>query len=185
MPSKPLPRPTPIPSHVQTEIKTLSATNAYSVSRALAAGRLRRYGQDATAAIPQLIDTLNDTNPLEESWTVSEGHLKSRKTAAAEEAVARLAKIGTPAVEPLIAALSDNRVNVRVNAATALGRISDLRTIEPLIKALEDDSWFVRQKAAWALGELKDKRATDPLIVCLREARPRRTRLSQRDWLIT
>ena len=68
-----------------------------------------------------------------------------------------LAEIGSPVVLPLIAALED-RVRPayqRVNAARALGKIEDERTVEPLIVALRDDDEEVRLAAVSALGDLK------------------------------
>ena len=157
------------PSGVQAEIETLSSANSNSVSRALAAGRLRRWKEDAAAAIPQLINTLNDTDPLQESWTVSPGIGESRNTSAANEALETLVQLGARSVDPLMAALNDSRGNVRAYAAEGLGRIRDARAIQPLINALADKNWFVREKSALALGELKDKRAVDPLIVTLEQ----------------
>lgn len=48
-----------------------------------------------------------------------------------EEAAAVLVRIGTPAVEPLIAALNSNNWYVRQYAADALGDIKDPRAFEP------------------------------------------------------
>lgn len=58
-----------------------------------------------------------------------------------QQAVADLAEIGPPAVEPLIAALEDrDDSQVRAEgAALALGRIRDPRAVRPLIAVLEDD----------------------------------------------
>ena len=53
--------------------------------------------------------------------------------------------------------------NVRLAAASALGRIVDKRTVKSLIKAL-DDRRRVKEVAAQALGEIGDSRAVDSLI---------------------
>jgi HEAT repeat protein len=74
------------------------------------------------------------------------------------------------AVEPLIAALGDERSDVRQAAAEALGEIKDPRAVEPLIAALKDAEWRVRAAAAYALGEIKDPRAVEPLIAALKDA---------------
>jgi HEAT repeat protein len=96
------------------------------------------------------------------------------------------------AVEPLVAALTDEDCDVRKVAAAALGKIGwepqndtqrALRTIalskweeatslgaaavEPLIVALKDRYVSVREKAAEALGKIGDARAVEPLIVAL------------------
>ena len=67
------------------------------------------------------------------------------------------------AVEPLIAALDDER-GVNEVAALALGEIGDLRAVEPLTKTLGDENWEVRSSAAKALGKIGDGRAVDPLV---------------------
>lgn len=51
-----------------------------------------------------------------------------------------LVKIGAPAVEPLIADLTDDRRYLRETVARILGEIGDNRAIEPLLTALEDKS---------------------------------------------
>lgn len=48
--------------------------------------------------------------------------------------------IGTPAVEPLIAALDSDHKETRDNAAFVLGCIGDVRAVEPLINKLENYS---------------------------------------------
>ena len=64
--------------------------------------------------------------------------LKDDNSSVRRDAAAALGKIGTPAVEPLIAALKDNDSGVRRYAAAALGKIKDARAVEPLIDALRD-----------------------------------------------
>lgn len=53
--------------------------------------------------------------------------------------------------------------NVRLAAASALGKIGDSRAVAPLIDALGDQDG-VQEVAALALGEIGDKRAVDALI---------------------
>jgi len=72
-------------------------------------------------------------------------------------------------VEPLIAALKDEDVNVRWPAARALGEIKDTRAIKPLIAALKDAEWIVREAAAEALIKIGAP-AVEPLIAALTEA---------------
>lgn len=78
-----------------------------------------------------------------------------------------LVEIGDPAVEPLIAALKNERDKVRQSAAKALGRIGDPRAVEPLIAALQDDHGHVRELSARALGSIGDPRAVEALIAVL------------------
>jgi len=61
-----------------------------------------------------------------------------------------IANFGSPAVEPLIKALQDERTDDR--AAEALGKIGDRRAIEPLIAVLPKS-----ESARWALGKLTNQ----------------------------
>src|SRR5437870_5821082 len=92
-------------------------------------------------AIPALMDTLSERDPHDESSRVN--------TCAADA----LAKIGEPALVPLIAALHQRRdINDawrRNWVADALGMLGDLRAVEALIRALDDGD--VRTNAAEAL----------------------------------
>ena len=49
-------------------------------------------------------------------------------------------------------------------AATALGRIGDVRAVGPLIKALSSADNGTRENAAWSLGRLGDRHAIEPLF---------------------
>lgn len=70
-------------------------------------------------------------------------------------------------IEGLIKALEyQEDQNVRLAAASALGRIKDSRAVEPLISALEDHP-RVREVAALALGEIGDPRAVRGLVTIL------------------
>ena len=158
-------------TQVQMEINILGSPNANSVSRAYATRRLAQWGEEAAPAIPQLINALNDTDPLRETLYPSPGIMEFRDTSAAQEVIDTLVKIGPKAVDPLLSAFkTDKRLNVRLNAVVALVKLKDERAVQTLIQALEDQDWAVRGKAAWALGELKDKRAVEPLIACLDES---------------
>ena len=84
------------------------------------------------------------------------------------KAAEALSKIGAPAVEPLIGALSHDDDDVRWKAAIALGEIGDPRAIEPLIILLCDEDRFVKSHAALALGAIGEP-AVNPLLRALRE----------------
>ena len=71
-------------------------------------------------------------------------------------AVNSLAKIGSPAVEPLIQLLQDGNQNIRAGTANALGKIGDTKAIDALISNLWDNIPFVRWSAADALGAIGD-----------------------------
>jgi hypothetical protein len=71
-------------------------------------------------------------------------------------------------VLPLIAALKDKDVNVRLSAAAGLGKIKDPRAVEPLIAVLKDTDVRVRRDAAFVLGEIGDARAVNALSEAFR-----------------
>lgn len=79
-----------------------------------------------------------------------------------------LAKIGSPSVDSLIAALAHPDDDVRWKAALALGEIRDVRAVEPLIRLLADPDRFVKSRAALALGTIGEP-AVDPLVRALKE----------------
>jgi len=67
-------------------------------------------------------------------------------------------------VEPLIAALKDKELSVRLAAAGALGELGHAAAVEPLVAALERTSSPLCATVAEALGKLGDARAVEPLI---------------------
>ncbi len=86
-----------------------------------------------------------------------------------------LVGMGEAAVEPLIAALRDERMaeSERETAARALGMIGDVRAVEPLIEMLGRKVEFSDQRKAYkaaaeAVGGIGDPRVVVPLIVALR-----------------
>ena len=86
-----------------------------------------------------------------------------------QQAVRALGKIRDKrAVRALISAQKDDVVEVRREAAEALGRIGRVDSIEPLTRALrKDEALEVRSQAAEALGEIGDTRAVLSLITAL------------------
>ena len=65
--------------------------------------------------------------------------LKDADVAKREEATAQLVAMGQIAVTPLIIALKDENLLVRLQAAITLGRLNDKSAIEPLVSAFEDE----------------------------------------------
>jgi HEAT repeat protein len=105
-------------------------------------------------AIPALLDALSEYDRHDGS---------SRVNTRASDA---LAKMGEPALLPLIAALHERRDHPddswrRNWVADALGMLGDPRAVEPLIMALDDVD--VRESAAEALGRIGDIRALESL----------------------
>lgn len=84
------------------------------------------------------------------------------------------------AVDPLVAALSDDSDDVRISAAYGLCRLSesaqdamkDDRIVKALLNALEDRNSQVRQPAVTALSNIGDSRSVEPIIRELRRSRP-------------
>ena len=89
-----------------------------------------------------------------------------------ESALEQLTKIGNPAVEPLITALKEEDIPVRIGAARALREIKDNRALEPLMVALKDENASVRMWGAEALGEIKDNRAVEALMIAVKDEDP-------------
>lgn len=66
-------------------------------------------------------------------------------------------------------ALASREAGLRVNAATALGRIADTRSVDALGRALNDRNALVRQSAVRALGRIGDEDAARALLKALRD----------------
>ena len=79
-------------------------------------------------------------------------------------AVEALVRIGSAAVEPLMALFNDKDVTVWEAACTALGKIGDRRAVEPMLALLGKSS-----VVAEALGRIGDERAVEPLIAELQK----------------
>lgn len=83
-------------------------------------------------------------------------------------ATVALGKLRDPStVAPLIEALEDTDVRVRVGAADALGDIGDSRAIGPLTASLKADDLKLRKAAALALQKIGDPSAIDALVAAL------------------
>ena len=81
--------------------------------------------------------------------------LGSRDQRAALRAEGRLIKIGTPAVEALMAAATNEDAQVRFRAVWALGKIGDRRALSVIIRLTGDRDPRVAFDAATVLDELK------------------------------
>lgn len=85
------------------------------------------------------------------------------------DATDALVDLGEPAVEKLIAALTDKDENVRKQAVIALGRIQNPKALDPLIAMLKDRDWFTRLTAAAALEKLGDERGREAIKPLLQD----------------
>ncbi|MEZ5292023.1 MAG: HEAT repeat domain-containing protein [Vicinamibacterales bacterium] len=71
-------------------------------------------------------------------------------------------------LEALIGALGDSEVDVRKNAAQALGNQEDPRAVDALSRTLQQDQdAATRRMAGWALGQIEDSRAVPALSAAL------------------
>ena len=119
--------------------------------RLKAAGSL---GQSTNAlAVPPLIRALGEDRDkqVREVVAAALGSLKDRRAAGA-----------------LINALTDDYVNVQINAARALGAMREPAALAPLLMNLQSRESAVRGAAALALGDLGDRQAIPPLITAVK-----------------
>ena len=157
-----------LPKNTHPEIRLLIERlySKDSIERENALSKLGENGSKAIPAIPFIIGLLADTEPVARQI----GATRFESTDVAKEAVKVLAKLGEPAVEPLIHALKDNNSIIRKNAAEALGDIRDKMAEGPLLTTLLDDGdGAVRKCSAEALGKIGDSRALKPLSAALRD----------------
>ena len=73
------------------------------------------------------------------------------------------------AVDPLLAALKGELIELRPYAANALTRLKDARTVEPLLSAIDAADPLLRSQVALALGSQEDARAVEPLLLRLKD----------------
>jgi len=155
---------TPLPGNLTEDLKSQDPAKRAEVIRALGDMKDKR-------AVEPLISALKD-----ESWQVRRnaamalGEIKDARAvepliAALRDDVVEvresvpfgLAKIGEPALGPLIGALKDQNKDVRGNAAMALLIMKDYRAVEPLIATLRDPDNYVRHRASSALSHITGK----------------------------
>ena len=132
-----------IPKDIQAKVRELieRLDSADAKERKKAAYDLRAMGEKAVAAVPFLIELLNDKD--------------SKVTRAARSA---LEDIGKPAVEPLIALLKNKSTVNRTTPASILGKIKDPRAIEALILLLKDENnHYVRNTTLKSLKKITEE----------------------------
>jgi HEAT repeat protein len=154
----------------QSRISLLSTLNFYEDERVLGLlkAALSDSDEDMRGVAAFALAYRGDPAALEQVL------MTPQRTAGTNDSARALAHIGAPAVDPLILALSDpDRPEfARINAATALGEIGDMRAVEPLIAALRDEAPAIRLAAAQALGHLKHPRSGEALLTVLNDEIP-------------
>ncbi len=133
------------------------------------------------AAVDALISLLNDPNETVSTSAVmalSRSH-DFRAIAPLVASMSRipatppvLAQFGSPAVEPLLAAVESDDLSVRGNAIEALMLTHDARAIPALTAALNDRDAGVRQLALLGLETLKAPNFFDALRAALKDPDP-------------
>ena len=177
---------TTAPSRIVTALTT-GLQAAEPAARATAACELGLRGSDAISAVPALVTLLADDARVDDlecgdnrgngdRW-MSGGEPRHCSTSPARESAQALSRIGTDAIKPLIAALSDMRATMRRYAAIALGMVDDRSVLKPavahLVTTLHDSDWQVRRSAVWALGEVRDAQLVTPIAASLKDEHPR------------
>lgn len=113
---------------------------------------LARIGQPA---IGPLLNTM-----------LNSGESIFRRASAAEA----LGLIGSRrAVKPLLRAMSDSSMDVRLHALVSLSRLKEKSAVPYIVRALSDESGGVRVNAASALGILRSRRAVVLLVMALKD----------------
>jgi len=128
-------------------------------TRASAARRLGEMGPRAASAVPALAALLGDQSE------VGDGDLLGEKAGRA------LGKVGGPAADALLEAVSSKDPYVRNAAIQGLAFTTDSRATGPLHKALHDAVERVRWSAALSLGYRNDRTAASELVALLRSDR--------------
>jgi HEAT repeat protein len=145
---------------------------------------LGKIGPTAREATPALIAALGDAEEgVRRAAKTALGEIKDaravnpliatffRDELSDDSAQVALGKIGSEAIPPLIAKLTDERHKIRELSVSSLAHIgSAARDATPqIIALLHDRAEGVRRQAIWALGRIKDERGVVPLIALLKK----------------
>ena len=163
-------------------VERLSAADASA--RAEAACDLGRKGAAAAPAVDALVALLPDAllvGPVEcgmSPWLrrvleAKPDEWRRYETSPGREAARALARIGRPALQPLVAALAAESPRARAHAAFAIGEMEPregrAEALGRLMQALKDDDLGVREACVRALGEIDDPEAVPALLASLRD----------------
>jgi HEAT repeat protein len=114
------------------------------------------FNSSAIAAIPALVDMLDDDEPVAPEVCREDGRPwwgdERRPITPGQEAARALVRIGSASFDPLLNTLTSTGPTGRRNAAWALGALRDQRAVPSLTASLRDSDPRVREQAAWAIG---------------------------------
>lgn len=134
--------------------------SSYPVVRRVAAGQLGDLGLEAVAAIPFLLNALEDDE-------YEADHPDDMVQQVCEGAQYALQKIGEPAVDALIDRLDSREVQARERAAELLGKMGVQRALPSLLTVLKRDDVTQAWGTVDALKRLNAEEAVEPLIELL------------------
>ncbi|TAJ44974.1 HEAT repeat domain-containing protein [Methanofollis fontis] len=116
-----------------------------------------------------------EEQPEREEITVLMDTLQKGDTYRSLQAAGALGRIGMPAVEPLVQALTDTATTARWRIAIALASVGT-PAAEALIEVVNAGKDPAANPAIWALGRIGDPRAVEPLITAMKAGRTESSR---------
>lgn len=96
--------------------------------------------------------------------------LNQRDSQAVAKTIQALIKRGKAIVPTLLTGLTHPSEWVRLNAATALGKLHATEAVPAIIALTHDPEFIVREGAVLALAAIGDPRAIDPLLEALHDS---------------
>ena len=151
-------------------IEQLSSADANQ--RAWAAYKIGKSAKFAMKAIPALVAILNDNATAVMSRNLGQNFTSATSTTPSDEAVKALAKIGRPAVKPLITSLQSNDKTTQLKAIKALGLIKDNDSIKPLVVFLNHSDRRIRLEAANSLSRFNNPWLAEYFLKGLKSNKP-------------
>lgn len=125
---------------------------------------LHRIRYRAERSVGFVIGRLMSSNPVRSFGYVNiinAGTSERRKVRAMQQLASMRSRLAT---SDLIARLDDPSLEVREEAATALGRIGDREAADALIEAFMKPDSYIEMQTCRALGLIGDTRAVEPLL---------------------
>jgi HEAT repeat protein len=163
-----------IPSGISPELRSLirDTFSPDARTRADAAKTLGDMGESGGPAARFVIRLVQDDAMLDVGGTPLEGR---EDASVASVACTAIAKIGTPAVDLLLAQLSHPVAEMRFSAVLGLERCTDPSVVLPLIASFNDHNTGVRFLAVLHFREHRDPRVVAPLLSMLNNHDTRRS----------